>query len=34
MNWMWTADVTTVVQIVMGIGCTLMGPSHVPQPRM
>jgi hypothetical protein len=34
MNWMWASDVATVVQIVMGIGCTLMGPSHIPQPRM
>lgn len=34
MGWMWVPDIPTAVQIIMGIGCTLMGLSHVLQPRM
>jgi hypothetical protein len=34
MNGVWASDIPAAVQIVMGIGCTLMGLSHVVQPRM
>jgi UPF0716 family protein affecting phage T7 exclusion len=34
MSGVWAADIQTTVQIVMGAGCTLMGLSHVLQPRM
>jgi hypothetical protein len=34
MNGVWAAELATSVQVVMGIGCTLMGLSHVLQPRM
>ena len=34
MNWMLASDLPSAVQIIMGIGCTVMGLSHVLQPRM
>jgi hypothetical protein len=34
MNLISASDIPTAVQIIMGIGCTLMGLSHVMQPRM
>jgi hypothetical protein len=34
MGWISASDIPTAVQIIMGIGCALMGLSHVLQPRM
>jgi hypothetical protein len=34
MSLIWASDIPTAVQITMGMGCTLMGLSHVLQPRM